>query len=533
MRDGHARMRSKWWGWGDPDTRYPEQMLPRTLAYLESLGIRFTEPRDEPQPPALPPTALTETDREALAAVCEIGTGEEERLVHSLGKSYLDLLSAWKGELERVTDAVAYPRAAREVATLLRVAAAHGVAIVPFGGGTSVLGGVSPVRGVHYAALTVDLRRLNRVLEVDEDSGLVRVESGIAGPDLEAALADHGLTLGHYPQSFHFSTLGGWIATRSAGHASGTYGRMENLVQALTVITPAGEVKTTEAPARSTGPELKHLLLGSEGRLGIVVEAVIRAHPAPEVTAGRGFLLPSFPQALDRCRGMIRGGIRPATVRVSNTEETRALMASRGLKSQDAGSFVLLEFRGSAERVPEEMDRAIAHWTEGRVWDLGGEAASGWEEEYYRAPYLRDELLARGLFVETLETATSWSNLETLYGGVKEALEEAFRAGGTPGAVLCHLSHAYRDGASLYFTLLTTRTPGEERTQWEAVKTAATETLLDLGGTLSHHHGIGMDHRRWMEREHGPVGIRALRALKGALDPKGIMNPGKAWEDSI
>ncbi len=522
-------MRSKWWGWGELDTRYPPELLPRILTYFESLGLRLTEPADEPKPPALPPSDLTEADRGTLAALCEIDTGEEERLAHSLGKSYLDLLSARTGDLERVADGVAYPRAAREVVAVLLAAADLGIAVIPFGGGTSVVGGVSPVRGAHHATLAVDLRHLNRVVEVDEESGLVRVESGIRGPKLEAALGRNGLTLGHYPQSFHFSSLGGWIATRSAGHASGNYGRMENLVQALTVVTPAGEIKTTEAPARSTGPELKHLLMGSEGRVGIIVEAVVRAHPKPEVTAGRGFLLPSFPQALDRCRAMIQAGIRPATVRVSNAEETRALMASRGLKARDAGSFVLLEFAGWADRVPEEMDRAIAHWTEGRVWDLGGEAASGWEEEYYRAPYLRDELLARGLFVETLETATAWSNLENLYVGVKEAVEKAY--GTIPGVVLCHLSHAYRDGGSLYFTLLTSRDPGHERDQWDALKRAATETLLELGGTLSHHHGIGTDHRRWMEREHGPVGIRALRALKEALDPKGIMNPGKAWED--
>ncbi|MDX1534987.1 MAG: FAD-linked oxidase C-terminal domain-containing protein, partial [Thermoplasmata archaeon] len=206
------------------------------------------------------------------------------------------------------------------------------------------------------------------------------------------------------------------------------------------------------------------------------------------------------------------------------------LMASRGLKAKDAGSFVLLEFAGAADRVPEEMERAVDLWTSGRVWDLGSEAASGWEEEYFRAPYLRDELMARGLLVETLETATTWGELENLYVGVKEAVEAAF--GGRPGVVLCHLSHAYRDGGSLYFTLLTSRDPGREREQWMDLKEAATETLLAMGGTLSHHHGIGLDHRRWMEREHGHVGIRALQALKRALDAEGIMNPGKSWEDA-
>ncbi|MFQ5919258.1 MAG: FAD-binding oxidoreductase [Thermoplasmata archaeon] len=522
-------MRAKWWGWGDPDTRYPPELLSRIVSYLGSLGLRLTEPQDDPTPPELPPSALTEADRASLSVLCEIETGEEERLTHSLGKSYLDLLTARTGDLKRVADGVAYPRAAREVAALLRTAADRDIAIIPFGGGTSVLGGVSPRRGAHRAALTVDLRHLNQTVEMDEESGLVRVGCGILGPELEAGLGREGLTLGHFPQSFHFSSLGGWIATLSSGHASGKYGRIADLIQAITVVTPGGEIRTTEVPARSTGPELKHLFLGSEGRLGIIVEAVIRAHPKPEVTAGRGFLLPSFPQALNRCREMIQGGTRPATVRVSNAEETRALMASRGLKARDAGSFVLLEFAGAADRVPEEMERAITHWTEGRVWDLGSEAASGWEEEYYRAPYLRDELLARGLLVETFETAATWSNLEGLYAGVKEAVEEAY--GAIPGLVLCHLSHAYRDGGSLYFTLLTSRDSGRERDQWDALKRVATETLLELGGTLSHHHGIGIDHRRWAEREHGPVGIRALQALKGALDPKGIMNPGKTWED--
>ncbi|MFQ5985840.1 MAG: FAD-binding oxidoreductase [Thermoplasmata archaeon] len=524
-------MRSKWWGWGALDRGYPEELLPRVLKYLEAQGIHVEPAAGPPAMPTLPPTSLTPDDLDAVRAICEIRLDEEERLVHSLGKSYMDLVRARSGDLDFITDAVAHPRAVREVASLLRVAAARGLAIVPFGGGTSVLGGVSPVRGPHHAVLTVDLHRLKRVLEVDEESALLRVETGISGPALEKDLEGRGLTLGHFPQSFHFSTLGGWVATRSAGHASGKYGRIENLVQALTVVTPSGEVRTTEVPARSTGPELRELFLGSEGRLGVVVEAVIRTHPRPEVRAGRGFLLPSFPQALHRCRAMIQASIRPATVRVSNAEETRALMATRGLKSKDAGSFVLLEFEGSAERVPEEMARAVELWTEGRVWDLGREAASGWEEEYYRAPYLRDELMARGLVVETLETAASWSNLETLYAGVKEALEGAYAAAGKPGLVLCHLSHAYRDGGSLYFTLLTSRAAGTEIPQWQALKAAATERILSLGGTLSHHHGIGIDHRQWMERELGPVGLRALQALKDSLDPKGVMNPGKVWED--
>lgn len=524
-------MRSKWWGWGPQDTRYPEELLSRTLKYLEARGIRLQPAKGIPDPPTVTASSLTQRDLEALQAVCEIRVEDEDRLVHSLGKSYVDVILARTGEVPSFTDAVAYPQAVREVAGLLRVAAARGLAIVPFGGGTSVLGGVSPLRGNHRAVLTVDLRRLNRVLEVDEESGLARIEAGIGGPDLEADLEGRGLTLGHYPQSFHFSTLGGWIATRSAGHASGRYGRIENVVQALTAVTPSGEVRTTEAPARATGPELRELFLGSEGRLGIIVEAVVRVHPRPEVRVGRGFLLPSFPQALNRCRSMIQEDIRPATVRVSNAEETRALMASRGLKSQDAGSFVLLEFEGTAERVPEEMGRAVDLWTEGRVWDLGREAASGWEEEYYRAPYLRDDLLERGLLVETFETATTWSNLETLYAGVKEAAEGTYEATGGPGVVLCHLSHAYWDGASLYFTLLTARVAGEEMAQWRALKEAATEAILDLGGTLSHHHGIGVDHLQWMERELGPVGIQALGALRASLDPRGVMNPGKVWRD--
>lgn len=523
-------MLRKWWGWGDPDAAYPKEALPPFLAYLSSRGFRLTPPQGPPRAPPLPPSRLTAKDQDALKAISEIRLDDEERLVHSLGKSYMDLLLARLGALEHYTDAVAYPHAVREVRGLLRIAVERGIALVPFGGGTSVLGGVSPLRGGHHAALTLDLRRLNRVLEVDVESALVRVETGIFGPDLEEALEGHGLTLGHFPQSFHHSTVGGWIATRSSGHASGRYGRIEELVQALTAVTPSGEVVTTETPARSTGPELKQLFLGSEGHLGVVVEAVLRAHPKPEAKAARGLLLPSFTQALHRARKMVQAGIRPASLRVSNAEETRALFATRGVEGDESRSFVLLEFEGSAERVPEEMEAAVALWTEGRVLDLGAEAAAGWEEEYYRAPYLRDELLDRGLLVETLETATSWSNLEALYAGLRAGIEEAYREEGG-GLLFCHLSHAYLDGASLYFTLLAPRVPGREIAQWSTLKERATDTLLELGGTLSHHHGIGLDHRRWMEKEHGAVGLQALRALKAALDPQGVMNPGKVWED--
>lgn len=525
------RMATKWWGWGDPDTRYPSEALEAFLTFLEREGFPRRPPEPVPEAVTLPAGRLGEGEVAALRKVTEATAEEAERRAHARGQGYLDLVRARRRTWEEAPDAVAYPGTEEEVAALLRLAGERGWAVVPFGGGTSVLGGVRPLRGRHRAVVTLDLCRMNRVREVDIEARLVRAEAGIRGPDLEAALEERGLTLGHRPQSFHFSTLGGWIATRAVGHLSGGYGRIEDLVRAVRVVTPTGTLETRTVPARAVGPEVRELVLGSEGTLGIVVEAVLRVRPRPGATDRRAFLLPSFPEALAACRTLAQAGPTPALLRISDPAETRAALAFRGLEAEDGGCLVLLACHGPSETVAGDLEAASRPWTEAGGVDLGPEPVAAWEEEYHRAPYLRDELVARGFLMDTLETAAPWSRLEPLHRAVRDALLGALREDGLPGLVLGHVSHVYPDGASLYFTLLASGMRGEEEAQWHRLKAVATEAVLAGGGALSHHHGIGVDHRRWMEREHGPVALRALRALKEALDPRGILNPGKLMEE--
>lgn len=470
---------------------------------------------------------MESTALEALRGVAEVTLDDRDRLVHSFGKSYLDLLRTRLGQVDEVTDAVAYPKSPEEVTRLLELAASHGVAVVPFGGGTSVLGGLRPLSGRQDAVITIDLRHLNRVLEVDDISLLVRVEAGIAGPDLEEALRGRGLTLGHFPQSFHYSTLGGWIATRATGHLSGEYGRIEDMVQAVRILTPEGELETRSVPARSVGPGVVDLVLGSEGTLGIVVDAVIRVRREPKSHARRGLLYQDFLAAIDGAREMVQRGILPSLFRVSDEEESSMIGFLAGLEAEDVPCVVLLGYEGTESGAATRMDAAVQLWTDAGALDIGEDPAATWEEEYYTTPYLRDDLLTRGLLVDTLETAASWSKLKRLHQAVRQSIVDVFKSQGIEGLVLCHLSHLYRDGASLYYTVLAPQIRGREVEQWWEIKEAATEALLREGGTISHHHGIGTDHLRWMEKEHGEAALKALRALKHAMDPKGIMNPGK------
>lgn len=520
---------AKWWGWGTPEERYPERRLARVLDLLTARGMPPHAPRDAPEPPHLPASRLGSKALGTLQRIGEVTLDEKERLAHSLGQSYLDLLAARHGGPEEVTDAVAYPGSAEEVRRLIEAAPTLGYAVVPFGGGTSVLGGVRPLRGGHRSVLTVDLVNLDRVLHVDEIARLARVEAGIRGPALEDHLRAHELLLGMYPQSFHFSSVGGWIATSASGHLSGGYGRMADLVQAVRVATPQGSLETRTVPARAVGPSVKDIVLGSEGILGIIVEATLRVRPLPTTRARTALLVPDFSQALEGCRRLLHHGVRPTLLRVSDEAETEMMAALAGMEGEDHPSLVLLGLEGGDAE--DRLRRATEAWTPEGGADLGEAGVAAWEAEYYAAPYLRDELIDRGYLVDTLETAASWSALHSLYAATRQAIREVFNGWGLDALLLCHLSHAYPDGGSLYFTLLAPQLPGRERAQWWEVKRAATEAILEHGGTLSHHHGIGVDHRQWMEAEHGKASLTALQGLKRALDPQGIMNPGKVLEE--
>jgi alkyldihydroxyacetonephosphate synthase len=377
-------------------------------------------------------------------------------------------------------------------------------------------------------------------VEVDRTSLTARLDAGLLGPEAERRLREEGVTLGHFPQSFEYSTVGGWVATRSAGQASTGYGRIDELVQAVRCVTPAGELGTKAVPASAAGPSLRELVVGSEGVLGVICEATVCVRPASQARRYEGWSFSSFAEGCDALRVMEQADAAADVNRLSDEDETRLTMAlgSSGsateklgrrylrMRGHEGGCLAIVGFEGSEEEVEDRRRRAAALLRAGGGVGLGHRPGDAWYQSRYAAPYLRDELLDRGVLVETLETATSWSNLGKLHGAVREALRAALAGRGTPPLVMCHVSHLYPSGASLYFTFLA-RQEEDALAQWRAAKIAASEAIVAGGGTITHHHAIGRDHRQWLAAEDGALGIEVLRAAKERLDPAGIMNPGK------
>jgi alkyldihydroxyacetonephosphate synthase len=536
----------RWWGWGEDGHQIP--LTEPALALLrEELDADLAE-RHGPVPleeVRLPDPRLPAALRSRLeAAVGAEGVLDDRaaRVAHAAGRSYPDLVRLRAGDASSAPDAVALPGSADEVQAVLAACAEARVAVVPFGGGTSVVGGVEPVSDGFDGAVALDLRRLDRVVDVDRASLTATLEAGLLGPDAERRLGEEGVTLGHYPQSFEYSTVGGWVATRSAGQASSGYGRIDELVEGLRLVAPAGEVTGRALPASGAGPDLRELIVGSEGVLGVICEATLRVRPVPRVRRYEGWSFRSFAEGREAFRVMEQADAAPDVARLSDEEETRlglALAAQAGgraeragraylrLRGHAGGCLAIVGFEGEEEDVERRRLRAAALLRAGGGVGLGRRPGEAWLRSRYAGPYLRDELLDRGLLVETLETAANWSGLEPLYDAVGEALRRSLTASGTPGLVMCHVSHLYRSGASLYFTFLARRPEDAALEQWRAAKSAASEAIVAQGGTITHHHAVGRDHAAWMRAEVGELGLDLIRAAKERLDPAGIMNPGK------
>jgi alkyldihydroxyacetonephosphate synthase len=529
----------KWWGWGDPAKRV---VLGReALAMLRSeLGEAEPAKRaelDQVVVPAPRPLPAEIADAVGPGAVLD---GREHRVRRAAGRGYPDLVRLRAGRLEDAPDAVVFPGSVAEVERVLEVSSREGIGVVPFGGGTSVVGGVQPLRGSFERLLSLDLRRL-RDIAVDRRSLTAALGPGLRGPEAEGALNEQGLTLGHFPQSFEYATIGGFAATRSAGQASSGYGRFDELVTALELVAPAGDLRTLEIPHSAAGPALREMVLGSEGTLGVITRVRARVRPLPERRRYEGWMAADFASGGEIVRALAQADLLPDVVRVSDQGETRLSLALSGtagprpallssylrLRGRAAGCVVICGWEGESEAVERRRALAARLLRSGGAVALGGAPGRAWERGRYEAPYLRDELLDHGYLAETLETAHTWSRLDHLYGEVRAAIGAALATQDTPGIVICHLSHAYRDGASLYFTFLARRRPGAEVEQWRLVKTAACEAIVEAGGTITHHHAVGRDHAPYMRAEVGELGVGVLRAVKERLDPAGIMNPGK------
>lgn len=509
------------------------------------LAERGIETRKHSAPPSIEavrlPDAVPIPDVVLDAAGREnVYTDHEDRVRHANGQNYLDLLALRSGDLELAPDAVVIADGADRILPVLEACAASDVAVVPFGGGSSVVGGVTPLRGDHAAVISLDLAALKGI-EVDERSLTAKLGAGLRGPEAEALLASRGFTLGHFPQSFEYATIGGFAATRSAGQSSSGYGRFDSLVSSIRMITPEGELSTIETPHTSIGPALREVVVGSEGIFGVIPDVDVRIRPVPAVRRYEAWIVEDFEAGNAIVRTLAQKDALPTIIRVSDIPETEVNLAMSlpsgaagslfrrylRLRGRDGGSLVITGYEGTTEAVHKSRSAVATAIRRGGGIYLGQAAGNGWARGRFHGPYLREALLDRGVLVETLETAQQWSKHEKLYASVRSAIESALAANGMEGIVMCHLSHAYRDGASLYFTVIASQGPEGGAVSWPKVKKAACEAIQSAGGTLSHHHATGRDHAGWVEGEIGSLGIEAIARLKNRFDPAGIMNPGK------
>lgn len=523
-------------GWGPPEAK---PMLGESVRAMLHERLGPTEPLagTDIGAIALPPAA--ELPAEVIAAAGGAGAVSaepEDRIRHATGCSYPDLIALRQGSLAAAPDAVLAPDDAGAVGAVLAACAAAGIAVVPFGGGTSVVGGVAPERGGFERLVALDLTNL-RAVEVDPVSQLARLGPGLRGPEAEAALNARGFTLGHFPQSYRYATIGGYAATRSAGQASNGYGRFDSLVTGVELAAPVGTMRTLRTPHTAAGPALRELVVGSEGTLGVITDVEARIRPEPAARRYEAWFASGFEDGIEVIRSLAQAGELPDVVRLSDRDETEISLAMAGLggirragldrylrlRRRERGCMMIVGWEGEREAVDRRRELSCRLLRAGGTIPLGASAGRSWERGRYDGPHLRDALIDAGVLVETLETAHSYAAIGELYDGVRAALERA--TGG--GVVMCHVSHAYRDGASLYFTFLAAARRGGEIAQWREIKGEACAAIVAAGGTITHHHAVGRDHAPYMAAEVGELGLDVIRAAKERLDPAGVMNPGK------
>src|SRR5215210_4942597 len=543
----------KWWGWGDPGVTFTHEDKPELAPFLrEQLGIDVTPPGRATMPferLQVPEPALPESLRAALEQAAEVSTSAEDRVVHGRGKSLRDLVRQRRGELGRLPDAVVRPADEAAVAAVVRAVLEADAVLIPFGGGTSISGSLEAPAGESRPVVSVDLSRLARVLDIDPVSRLARVQAGILGPDLERQLAERGWTLGHFPDSFTHSTLGGWIATRSSGMQSDKYGDVADLTRAVRVVTPAGLLATRPVPATSTGPSVREMVLGSEGRLGIICEATVHVRRRPPERTILGYLLPSWPESLAAMRDIAASEASPSVTRVADANETAFSFATKKgsslvdkLQSTALKTFLtrrkgfdleqmclgFIGYEGPARHVSDQRKAVGKIVSQHGGICIGSSPGELYDQKKFDTPYIRDYLLDRGVLADVSETAAPWAELQPLHASVNRAAQDAFRELGVQGYIMCHLSHSYHTGACLYFTFAIT--PSGRRDgldEYGVVKSAIQQAFVDNGATLSHHHAVGTEHAEWLEQDISTPGVRMLRALFDGTDPGANLNPGK------
>ncbi len=537
-----GRTRS-WWGWGYEDEALTDDQVDRLAA---GLGERFgtdliVRPRPDlgavtlPAPRVRPPATL--------AGICH--DDAHQRASHTYGKSYRDVVRGFEGLLDHPPDLVARPTTEPEVVAILDWCADAGIAAIPYGGGSSVVGGVECAVGEGFAgAVSIDLTALDRVVEIDRTSRAARIQAGALGPVLEDQLRPHGLTLRHFPQSFEFSTLGGWLATRSGGHYATLHTHIDDFVESMRVVTPSGTVESRRLPGSGAGPSPDRLFLGSEGAFGIITEAWMRLQDRPRWKATAAARFDDYTDAVVATRAVSQSGLHPSNCRLLDPGEA---MTAAGV--DDGSALLIVGFESADHPVDAAVDRAVELLADhggrlpdgvsrsgpppggvapgGDVGTSGREGAAGaWRSSFLRAPYGRDAMVRMSVIVETFETACTWDRFGDLHADVTAAVGDATRRVCGGGFVTCRFTHVYPDGPAPYFTVVAPGRPGSEVTMWDEIKAAASDALLAAGGTITHHHAVGRDHDPWYRRQRPAAVGAALAAVKATLDPAGVLNPG-------
>ena len=544
----------KWWGWGHEDVAFDDSNKPGLWPYLENelkiKEIEWTRSvafEDIDLPEQTTNEAFLGTIRGALDEG-QIANDKRTRLIHAAGKSFRDLWLLRHGIVKHAPDCVVFPESEEDVAAIVRAADEHGAVLIPFGGGSNIAGCLEPRDHDGRMVVSLDMCRMHRVLEVDQHSLTARIQPGVYGQHLEDQLAEHGVTLGHFPDSFLHSTLGGWVATRSAGMQSDIYGKIEDMVISLRMVTPSGTIVTRTVPKSSNGIDVRHLCIGSEGILGVITEIVVQVHRKPPREDWHGWLFPDFDSGVAAIHECQRQGCMPTVTRLNDPKKTALSFAFKqpktglkeivakalkwyigSVKGIDFGRCCLMVVKYEGDRAAfRNMRRGVsAIYRKHRGVCLGPEPGRSFAEAKFDFPHLRDYVMDRNIMADVSETATTWTNLLPLYEDSLADIDRAICNTGVASWVGCHISHSYPTGASLYFTFGCLQRAGREIEQYLHIKKAAEDAFMKNGGTLSHHHAVGTEHLPWVEEDVSPTGLKAVQAVKEGLDPRGIMNPGK------
>jgi alkyldihydroxyacetonephosphate synthase len=529
-----ADRKLKFWGWGYEDAGPSEADVPRIAAALaRRFGTAELEPVAPPRIQELELRAPRVAPPDTLRAL--VTDDPHERARHTYGASYRDVVRAFRRDFAEPPDWVAFPESEADVVRLLDWCGSSGIAAVPFGGGSSVVGGVETALGERYpGVVSIDLTRLGDVLEIDKTSRAARIQAGVYGPALEDQLRPHGLTLRHFPQSFEFSTLGGWIATRSGGHFATRFTHIDDFVESLRVVTPSGVMESRRLPGSGAGPSPDRMFVGSEGILGVITEAWMRLQDRPTYRANASVWFPDFGSGAEAVRALSQSGLEPSNCRILDPGEAQNSAGGNGDEA-----LLVLAFESADHALDPWMDRALEICADfgARIPDdaaatredagAGREGAAGaWRNSFIGAPYLRDVMIAIGVVSDTFETAITWDRFPDFHENVTARVRAAVDRICGSGTITCRFTHVYPDGPAPYYTILAPGRRGSELEQWDEIKAAAMDAVIDNGGTVTHHHSVGRDHRPGYDRQRPDAFARALRGAKQALDPEGILNPG-------